>query len=874
MINQLLAFVLVALVTNACIANDRNIIKNGGFENGDSAYISKSWKDNSRWADVDVTYSRFLSKERKGFVQKIGCDRFKNGAVQFVQAGVALQSGDIYKVSFWAKGNIDVPLQVLLRKHGKPYIVYHSKAFKITSEWRQYSYVAPIHVDDDSAYLMFKYTSRGDVFLDDVSVSLADFSKITAKHQEGNLLANGSFEVGVDKWGVQFRGAGAEYEMPVRAMELSAEIDDSRVKYGNYSLKIPSVKKSRFILNSENVTLSPGVKYSLSFWLYSEKKRNIKAGIVSGYLGGNRSRLETMSVGPKWRQYRTSIIAKPSEDNAYFIVIKGHGAGAVWVDGVQLEEGKIEPFSTKSFIETGFSKFKSHPVFVLHEEISLKLHVAANKQVKDCKVKVDSIDFYGRKKTVLQQKCGLSQSLRSEINVLHPSGKSGYFRLVAEVSSNGKVVDSSEYAIAVVPELAAATRAENIASSFGGHGRFTDGDLKTLSRLGVKWLRMHPPLGTKWSVVEKIKGDFNYSDKQILLAKKAGFQILGSLDKTPRWASTAPSGERRFWSYPPENMDDWENYVFNIVSHYKGVIDYWEVWNEPDSDGFLKVPGILGSGRKPEVYVELLKRAYRAARRANPDAVIVGGVATGHPPSRWLKQIFDKGALAYVDVVSFHHYTDGRPGDALDTPLSVEIANIKDLIKQKARKVVPLWETESGIMQPETSYTNLKEISPLYSTPDVEAVAYLVRHYVHLLSNGVDKWFYYSMFTSPRIDRREATGFFEWDGAPRPLSVAYAVLSSNLSGLTYSSSYDLNKMVIATKFSSKNRDLLVVSAKLWKVGGFYKVSLDKSSDYSGYKIFNVMGNEINFSMSDNSLEFEIGREPVYVFAYRSQGSLE
>jgi len=84
-----------------------------------------------------------------------------------------------------------------------------------------------------------------------------------------------------------------------------------------------------------------------------------------------------------------------------------------------------------------------------------------------------------------------------------PSNKTGYFRLLAKVISDGKIIDSSEYAIGIVPEELVTTKAENIASPFGGHARFTDGDLKTLSRLGVKWLRMHPPLGTKWSVVEK-----------------------------------------------------------------------------------------------------------------------------------------------------------------------------------------------------------------------------------------------------------------------------------------------------------------------------------------------------------------------------------
>jgi len=563
-----------------------------------------------------------------------------------------------------------------------------------------------------------------------------------------------------------------------------------------------------------------------------------------------------------------SVVAKPSDDNAYFIAISGRGTRSLWLDAVQLEAGEAKSFVNKFPVEIGFNKQKVHPLFIRDEEILLSVNVAAYATVSDCELRLESVDYYGKKTTIFQDKCKLKAGGWRVINIKHASDRLGYFRLMAEVIINGKVMSSSEYAIGVVPELSDTTLAANIMSPFGGHGRFSEAELGAVFRLGVKWLRMHPPLGTKWSVVEKEKGVFNYSDKEIFLAKQAGFQLLGSLDKTPRWASDAPENERRFWSYPPENMDDWENYVFNIVSHYKGVIDYWEVWNEPDSDGFLKVPSMFGVESKPDVYVALLKRAYHAAKRANPNAVIVAGVATGKPPSRWLAKIFNKGALDYMDVVSFHYYTDGRPGDVLDTPMAVEVKKINDLIKQHTDKKVPVWETESGVMYPETSYVNLQEVSPSYPVPADEAVAYMVRNYVHLLSSGVEKWFYYSMVTSHRIDRREATGFFEWDGAPRPLSIAYAVLSRNLSGLVYSASYEINKSVVAAKFSGKKKDLLVVSAKLWKNNVFHKVSIIRNDLYSGYKVLNVMGNDIEFSLNSTSLEFNVSREPVYVIAYK------
>jgi len=847
-------------------AHGSDLIINGGFEKRTISGVGSSWKDNSKWADVDVEYSQPFDAERKGYVQKIESQRFHRGAVQFVQTGIKLEKNTTYHVRFWAKGKVDSPVGILLRKRGTPYTAYYSRAFRITDQWKEYDFTAPVNVSDASAYFMLKFTSKGMLLVDDVSVMEMQHDKNVYVARLGNLLSNGDFEVGLDKWGVNIRGTGQEYEMPIRAQELKPMLDSARQKYGKYSLRIPGEQHSRFLLTSSNIVLTPGVKYSLSLWVYSETRRKLHVSIRSGYFGRGKQYKKVFEVGPKWSRHSLMVELEPAEDAAYFIAVEGSGAGSTWIDAIQIEEGSVTSFKDNGPIEVGFLKDEIHPVFHVGELISIPLMLHSTSGVSDCKVLVTSTDYYGNK-TLLQEDDCLSNSARNRnITIIHSSIKSGYYRLNAEAIVDGKVVSSSQYAIGVVPVLSEAMINEN--APFGAHSLFGQGDLEVARSMGVKWLRMHPPHGTKWSVVEKKKGEFRFYDSEIQVVKNAGFNILGSLDQTPRWASDAPEGANRPWAYAPENMDDWENYVYKVVKHYKGVIDYWEVWNEPDTGGFLKVPGFFGDERKPAVYVELLKRAYSAAKRANPDAVIVGGCPTGRPPSRWLAKIFDLGALDYMDIVSFHFYTDGRPGDVLETPTAVDVEAIKKLMQLKLGRTIPIWETESGIMYPETNYSNLKEISPSYAVPADEAVAYLIRNYIHLIASGVDKWFYYSMFTSHRIDRREATGFFEWDGAPRPLAVAYAVLSKNLSGLNYSGLYNINKLVIATKFSGKKRDLLVVSTKLWKSGVFHKVAIDMNNLYSSYKVFNAMGNEIDFIMNENSLEFEASREPVYVVLYK------
>ncbi len=57
--------------------------------------------------------------------------------------------------------------------------------------------------------------------------------------------------------------------------------------------------------------------------------------------------------------------------------------------------------------------------------------------------------------------------------------------------------------------------------------------------------------------------------------------------------------------------------------------------------------------------MRLLKSAYKAAKKANPKSVIVGGVPSNKPYVPWFKDIFAEGAYDYLDIVSYHGYMVG-----------------------------------------------------------------------------------------------------------------------------------------------------------------------------------------------------------------------
>jgi hypothetical protein len=173
----------------------------------------------------------------------------------------------------------------------------------------------------------------------------------------------------------------------------------------------------------------------------------------------------------------------------------------------------------------------------------------------------------------------------------------------------------------------------------------------------------------------------------------------------------------------------------------------------------------------------------------------------------------------------------------------------------------PIWETESGVMYPETNYQNIKEIVSGYALPADEGPAFLVRNYIHLLSSGVEKWFYYHMLVSRQSDRREGTGFFEWDGSPRPLAVAYAVLSNIIDGCAFTRSIQGDDRVAGSVFENDFKRVTL----LWRKGAFSLPSLPFPVRFKNkMKLVDIMGNERNPIKQDGHLLIPLSKNPTYL----------
>jgi len=107
-------------------------------------------------------------------------------------------------------------------------------------------------------------------------------------------------------------------------------------------------------------------------------------------------------------------------------------------------------------------------------------------------------------------------------------------------------------------------------------------------------------------------------DNIVDLAEEYEIEIIARLDNPPAWsrALTDTIGTHA----PPDDLDDYADFVDAVVSRYQGRIRYYQLWNEPNI-----YPEWGEQPIDPEGFTELLCAGYQKAKEADPDAVVLAG---------------------------------------------------------------------------------------------------------------------------------------------------------------------------------------------------------------------------------------------------------
>ncbi|OPZ15198.1 MAG: hypothetical protein BWZ10_01777 [candidate division BRC1 bacterium ADurb.BinA364] len=356
-------------------------------------------------------------------------------------------------------------------------------------------------------------------------------------------------------------------------------------------------------------------------------------------------------------------------------------------------------------------------------------------------------------------------------------------------------------------------------SPFGIHIHATPAQAAMARDLGFKWARCHDAASalTKWYYVEPRPGEWKWQDEGVRVLRSHGLMILGTLDSSPPWASRASRiespGAYREKCYAPTNPEAWETYCRTIVERYKGQIDHWEVWNEPY---YLNFFSDVADGRKvhatPEQFAEIVERAIRAAREANPRATVLSSIGA---VAAWTAGCVKAGAAEHADAFSHHVYTTQIPGGPRDILFEREQlwrAELPAEMRQRSS-----WNTEGGPgVQAHTFYRRL----PLGAarTDARYLVDFCVRYYISTLSLGQPKFFLYSFHGHSGLGNPSFM-LTCGDGTLLPLAQAISALAWHIEGKRYAGMAELAPQVWAYLFEGDGESaacLVNATGKPWK----------------------------------------------------------
>ena len=191
-----------------------------------------------------------------------------------------------------------------------------------------------------------------------------------------------------------------------------------------------------------------------------------------------------------------------------------------------------------------------------------------------------------------------------------------------------------------------------------------DKTLAMAADAGLGWVKQQFP----WEEIEPTrKGEYlepttrtsswTKFDQIVAACEKYGLQIVARLDRPPDWTRQ----DNTYQEAPPDNLEDYGDYVYAFVKRYAGRVNYIQVWNEPNI-----LPEWGNQPVDPAAYVEMLKIAYTRAKEANPDVVVLCAplaitLGQPHPESgKWismndldyLEAMYKAGAKDYFDIYS------------------------------------------------------------------------------------------------------------------------------------------------------------------------------------------------------------------------------
>jgi hypothetical protein len=360
----------------------------------------------------------------------------------------------------------------------------------------------------------------------------------------------------------------------------------------------------------------------------------------------------------------------------------------------------------------------------------------------------------------------------------------------------------------------------------------------------------------------------------------------------PSWAA-----ERACGPIDPAHLDDFGEFVYELVSRYADVTPYWAFYNEQDQ--WASVPNDAGGcwGGHGAEYAQMLAVAWDAAHRASPDAQVTFGAVAYEPAwdggNTWDRfffrdafQYMQDHPADYVDIIAANQYNfrrDDWDGGSDTLPGNQEIiAKFRHAVSDAGFDAnvagaysIDRWQIEYGLNAPLATGEIGEQVS-LGCDGDVEKCEKLqARQAVHVnvrgMAAGLKIICWYTLVDKPGGLQY---GLLRSDLTPRPSYTAYQVLIQQLDGYVFDEQLVVSghSRIQAYRFDKDGAKKLV----LWRDSGeklkaqdkdateTMTVSVTELGTWTGMVRVTDKAGSAQVIQSSSEVTLEISSDPVFV----------
>ncbi|WP_169088077.1 Ig-like domain-containing protein [Paenibacillus sp. PL91] len=652
-------------------------------------------------------------------------------------------------------------------------------------------------------------------------------------------LQAGDYENSDEVWdfllGTEFPGAQGSYTRDQSAFQTglsSAKVTGDFNGGGSY------VALERYMTKR----IVPGDAVSLSFWVKTADASSIYLVLMDG-TNQNHSQRLVLQPTTDWQKVTVNAFNAGSE----YMHWGGANDGA-WHPSLKKMTIKVARAGLRTGLKSGSVWFDDLRIKVAVPDLAIAQTQVGNvfsgksKGIFDVLTTGDTVTWQTSDAWGEPGPSGSAPVTGGKLRLEVPVQTDGYYRLKLTAYQSGTLLKTAETTFATVPafDLAAVT-----ASPFGVQTHFAH-----------SWNREMIPLvkyaGAKsvrdamfWSEIELKKGIYTYNPKFTLYMEGL---LENSVDPLMTFAFSNQFYDNFQTPYSAEAHAAYANYTKSLLNRFGGQIKWGEMWNE------FNLPSFGGNGpaaSQPDVYFNLMKAGYEAAKEVRPDLNVLGG-ATAGIPTEWLEDLFELGGLNYMDTLSVHPY---RYPDKPEGLLS-EVASLNQLVRTYNNgQTKPIWFSEIGWPT---------QLDPRGVDEKTQA-AYLIRTYVLGMAAGVEKIFWYDLMddgTDKKYNEHNF-GIIHNGGdplgayTPKPGYVALATVARQLTGASLTGQ-EIANGIYRYKFKKDDKTIHV----LWS-GTDTETNLTLKTKGS-LVVTDMMGRSSTYTPKDGEIYITASSEPLFV----------